>query len=505
MQYAALLVASLSGKRPSSTCGLFAFASLLLVAASSVQAQTVREVVPGVVRTDLPETKLFSPSPTPYTDFGSRIAADGDLLAVSALYETVNGRREAGAVYVYRLFAGAYALEARLIADTAASFAFGAGLDVVRRLDADYVFASSPDLRTVFVFRRAPGQAWTRVQRIEGGATFGDALSADGDRLAVAATYELPNGAVYVYERRGDAYARVARLTADDPIRYLGHALALSGDRLAVVTAGFTDNYRGAAYVFARGADGAWAFEAALPTPEAVWTRGAVAMDGSRVLVTASQDNTVYEFERADGLWRLSTPIRGLQSAADGCFGSSLELRGRYAFVGSPCDDERGFVAGAVHVYLRDDAAWTEVAKVIASDAGAANSGPYGFGGSIASTGRYLLADISARPERIYAFHLDALVTNASDEIVSALPSLSAAPNPFANDVRLDYVLDAPAHVRVRVLDALGREVVCLVDGFQSAGTQRAAWRADGFPSGVYVVHLEAGRARASRPLVLVR
>ena len=33
---------------------------------------------------------------------------------------------EAGAVYVYRLFAGAYALEARLIADTAASFAFGA-------------------------------------------------------------------------------------------------------------------------------------------------------------------------------------------------------------------------------------------------------------------------------------------------------------------------------------------------------------------------------------------
>lgn len=82
---------------------------------------------------------------------------------------------------------------------------------------------------------------------------------------------------------------------------------------------------------------------------------------------------------------------------------------------------------------------------------------------------------------------------------------LEAYPNPFHGQATLQYELEAPAHVALRVFDMLGREVVTLIDGFQGAGRHTVHFDGSGLASGLYVYHLEAGSRIATQKLMLVR
>ena len=66
-----------------------------------------------------------------------------------------------------------------------------------------------------------------------------------------------------------------------------------------------------------------------------------------------------------------------------------------------------------------------------------------------------------------------------------------AGPNPTSGPTTVMLRLTAPGPARVRVLDALGREVALLWDGIASPAPLRLGWRAD-VPAGVYGVRLEA-------------
>ena len=82
-------------------------------------------------------------------------------------------------------------------------------------------------------------------------------------------------------------------------------------------------------------------------------------------------------------------------------------------------------------------------------------------------------------------------------------------PNPFNAATEVDFALDRPAAVRLRVYDPAGRLVRTLVDERREAGLHTAFWdgRDDGgrsVASGVYVCRLEAGaQARAVRMTLL--
>ena len=78
-------------------------------------------------------------------------------------------------------------------------------------------------------------------------------------------------------------------------------------------------------------------------------------------------------------------------------------------------------------------------------------------------------------------------------------------PNPFRSRVTVPYALEAPAAVRLVVLDVLGREVAVLRDGPMPAGRHEAGLEARGLAAGPYVVRLEAAGATAARTVVLVR
>jgi hypothetical protein len=85
-------------------------------------------------------------------------------------------------------------------------------------------------------------------------------------------------------------------------------------------------------------------------------------------------------------------------------------------------------------------------------------------------------------------------------------PSLGPAyPNPFSDATSIPFTLHQPAHVRLVVYDALGREAAVLIDAHLPAGAQQATFDARRLPGGLYLYTLTAGAAVNSGTLLLVR
>ncbi|HLT46366.1 MAG TPA: FG-GAP-like repeat-containing protein [Rubricoccaceae bacterium] len=83
--------------------------------------------------------------------------------------------------------------------------------------------------------------------------------------------------------------------------------------------------------------------------------------------------------------------------------------------------------------------------------------------------------------------------------------SLAPAENPVRGLAHLRLHVPAPAEARLRVFDALGREVAVLLDGAVPAGARTVTWDARGLPAGRYLARLEAGGEVVTAPLVIVR
>jgi len=80
-----------------------------------------------------------------------------------------------------------------------------------------------------------------------------------------------------------------------------------------------------------------------------------------------------------------------------------------------------------------------------------------------------------------------------------------AYPNPFNPTTVISYEIRESSFVSLSVYDVTGREVVKLVDGYQSAGSRSIVFDAAKLTSGVYFVRLEAGEFKATQKLLLVK
>lgn len=78
-----------------------------------------------------------------------------------------------------------------------------------------------------------------------------------------------------------------------------------------------------------------------------------------------------------------------------------------------------------------------------------------------------------------------------------------AGSNPITSEAALSFQLQAAAHARLAVYDALGRRISLLHDAETSPGTHRIVWAADSAPSGRYFAVLTAGTARESVLLIV--
>jgi FG-GAP repeat len=375
------------------------FLATVLVAGgltSSASAQTVRQT-----------TYVKPAAPEEMANFGAAVAvsADGNTMAVGASHD-------AGKVYVFTRAGSNWTEQAMLKASNAGDLdAFGSAVAISADGNTVVVGAyfedgggkgvnpanaadnSIPQAGAAYVFVRN-GSAWTQQAYLkasnpgdaEDGDTFGYsvAISGDGNLVAVGAPSEdsdasgvngdqsnnnaVGSGAVYLFARNGTTWAQTVYLKSDAPAAIkggdlFGYSVAVNADGTALAVGSYDEGSAagingpfdnklggsGAAFVYRRtgtGAAATWTREAFLKAKEqdrndSMGNAIAISDDGNTVAVGALDEDTL------EG---------GINAVKSGHTGDT----------DVPDDNS----SGAVYVFARAGAAWTQQAAFKASVAG---------------------------------------------------------------------------------------------------------------------------------------
>jgi hypothetical protein len=359
-------------------------------------------------------------------EFGFSIDMDGGRLVVGAHRESStsagvngddsdNGRVAAGAAYVFvRDANGMWAQEAYLKPDPNPNQQlFGwsvsiAGDTIVVGAKRDTTPATgvngTPSGPTIigsgaaFVFERDPASGWQqtaflKTSTLGGDDEFGHSVDTDGQTIVVGARHEANSdtgvdpvdddalaplsGAAYVFRRTPmgwsfDTYLKASNTGGSDRF---GHVVSVDGDTIAVgayledsdgvgVGGDQTNDLAedsGAVYVFARDPNGAWSQQAFIKASNATANDQfgfSVDVQGDRMVVGAigedsgvvgdPSDNTslsagaVYVFERVGATWSEVAYLKHPDPSNGDFFGNGVALDGDRLVVGAHGDDASG-------------------------------------------------------------------------------------------------------------------------------------------------------------------
>ncbi len=107
--------------------------------------------------------------------------------------------------------------------------------------------------------------------------------------------------------------------------------------------------------------------------------------------------------------------------------------------------------------------------------------------------------------KRLIRLALNQTPTSTPDTSPSGLALEGVAPSPLRRWGRVTYTLDQPSEIGLRVVDLRGRTVIVLEDGPKASGEHHARLDASDLAAGRYVLILETGARRVTRPITVVR
>lgn len=339
--------------------------------------------------------------------FGSALAlsADGNTLAVGALYEasnaagiagnqTDNSAANAGAIYVFTRSNGLWSQQdyikasntdagdnfgqALALSADGNTLAVGASFEASKAtgIDGNQADNSAANAGAVYVFTRSTGvwsqQAYVKASNTNAYDYFGAALalSADGNTLAVGAWGEASNatgingiqnansysgaGAVYVFTRSTGAWMQLAYVKASNTAAgdNFGRTVALAADGSTLAV-------------------GAWGEDS-----------NATGIDGNQADNSASNAGAVYVFTLSGGAWSQQAYVKASNTDKYDNFGSALAFSadgntlavGAYAeasnATGIDGDQTYNYAggAGAAYVFTCSSGVWAQQAYVKASN-----------------------------------------------------------------------------------------------------------------------------------------
>ncbi len=239
---------------------------------------------------------------------------------------------------------------------------------------------------------------------------FGRLISVNGDTLVVGAPYDdglsnLDEGSAYVFHRQGGTWLQQAKLTASNPQGgdLFGDA-AVSGDVIVVGSPGRAGSApRGAAFVFVRQGS-TWAQMKMLTASDAQDLDNfgcAVAVDADTIVAGARHDDgpggtnqgSAYVFVGQNTAWTQQAKLTASDSAASDYFGSAVSISGNTMVVGAPLDDTStiGTNHGAAYVFVRQGTSWGQQAKLVPSTLTAEDR----FGSSVSVSGDTIVVGAS--------------------------------------------------------------------------------------------------------------
>ncbi len=241
------------------------------------------------------------------------------------------------------------------------------------------------------------------------GDVFGDsaALSADGATALIGAYgaavgAKALQGAAYIFVKTGGTWGLQQKLTASDgaPGDEFGASVALSADGSTALIGAWNaavgaNQFQGAAYVFVK-SGGTWTQQKKLTASDGAagnnfGRSAALSADGNTALVGAILANggaqqpqgAAYVFVRSGAAWSQQGKLAAPDGAARDWFGYSAALSadGATAFVGAyGASVGANTNQGALYVFARSGATWSQQQKLTASDAA-----PYNYFGCSAA------------------------------------------------------------------------------------------------------------------------
>lgn len=113
-------------------------------------------------------------------------------------------------------------------------------------------------------------------------------------------------------------------------------------------------------------------------------------------------------------------------------------------------------------------------------------------------------------PGAVYSFNTGTTQTTAAETPGARLALEQNHPNPFNPSTTIRFHLPETGFVTLKVYDASGREIACLVNGVRSDGAHTVEWNGKnslGTPmnSGVYFYELKTAKELESRKMILIR
>jgi cysteine-rich repeat protein len=223
-----------------------------------------------------------------------------------------------------------------------------------------------------------------------------------------------------VFVRSGGVWTEQAKLVPADGVEGngFGWAVALDGDT-AIVAApedSFGGFLAGAAYVFVRSGS-TWTQQAKLlPADGAAGDSfGRSALDGDTAIIAAAgvdangeNSGAAYVFTRTGDAWTEQAKLLASDGIADDLFGRYLALDGGAAVIAAPGHDWNGTDSGSVYVFARTAGGWTEQAKLLADDGVLEDEFGTGvaFDGDTAVFGAHYDDDLGLNSGSAYVFRL---------------------------------------------------------------------------------------------------
>ena len=279
-------------------------------------------------------TTLRARQPEPYLQFGGALAMDGETLLVGApatgIISTASGiplpgREFSGRTYVFERQGDTWSQQQILLSEVVGT---GDWYGVALAVDGNTAIVGASEAGAVEVYRRT-NDSWARSQRLVGQAEsrFGAAVALSGSTLLVGAPTQS-SGRVFVYTRADPEadFQRQAELapTGGSDVANFGTAVGVHSERLIAIGAPgetFGLNFRGAdgVFLFDRGASASdW-------TPRPMLRSGATGTTGFGVSLALVNEATL-------AVGAPNAPASG-QVFADEAPASGGEVGGVYLYV----------------------------------------------------------------------------------------------------------------------------------------------------------------------------
>jgi hypothetical protein len=428
--------------------------------------------------------KLLAADGASGDQFGLAVSISGDTAVVgSRLHDT--SVADAGAAYVFVRSGTTWTERAKLVASDATVFdVFGHSVSI----SGDTVIVGSIfhddkgiESGAAYVFVK-PAGGWSgtltesaKLLASDGtdGDVFGWSVSIAGELVVIGALEDDDNGfqsgSAYVFVKPAVGWSGTlnesAKLLPSDgaPVDFFGSSVAVSGNSIVVGTPNkyyaSPGSQIGAAWLFERPVAG-WSgtlnesarLADSVRSPSTAFG-ASVSISGNTVVVGAPGDDAnggdrgaAYVFEKPSTGWFGTQTESARLEASDGLtldtFGTSVSVSGNTILIGTPQPDGR---PGAAYVFARNGTAWSEQAKLLASDRVDGN----GFGFSSALSGNIAVVGADEQgprgPGSAYVFEvadpLQTLVAALTDFINSLMIS------PQHKTLLLNYVRQIPTTV----------------------------------------------------------